>query len=113
MPTATGDATTTKTADTPSRRRYVGTGDSETSVGAHVDSAKDANMPRERPEISSTKTGHRLFEIEAKLLEEGRADIRAGHCISGSAADAWLADLDGDHELAIPGSDGGRVPPRS
>ena len=69
-------------------------------------------MPREGPEMSPPKTGRRQFDLEAKLLEEGRADIRAGRCISDSAADAWLAGLDGDRELAIPGSDGGRVSDR-
>lgn len=70
-------------------------------------------MPRQPPEFSHATTGLRRFEIEAKLLVEGRADIRTGRCITGSAADAWLAGLDGDHGLAIPGSNGGSVPERS
>ncbi len=46
---------------------------------------------------------------EAVLLEEGRADIRAGRCISGADVDAWLEGLDGDHELHVPGRQDGRL----
>jgi hypothetical protein len=40
---------------------------------------------------------------EAKLLEEGRDDLRAGRSISGAALDAWLEGLDGDQPMSVPG----------
>jgi len=38
---------------------------------------------------------------EAALLEEGRADLRAGRSLSGEALDAWLEDLDREEELPV------------
>lgn len=39
---------------------------------------------------------------EARLLQEGCEDTRAGRCISGTDVDAWLDGVDGDRELPVP-----------
>ena len=47
---------------------------------------------------------------EAELLAEGRADIRAGRCLSGDALDAWLDRLDKTQEFPpVPGRSSGRT----
>lgn len=38
---------------------------------------------------------------EAALLEEGRADLRAGRSLSGEALDVWLEDLDREEQLPV------------
>lgn len=53
-------------------------------------------MSRKVSKAADIYKGRRLFELEATLLDEGREDIRAGRCITGEAADAWLDGLDGD-----------------
>jgi hypothetical protein len=68
-------------------------------------------MSRQRNEAVDIDKGMRHFEVEAKLLDEGREDIRAGRCISGEAADAWIAGLDGAQDLPKIGLDSGRRPP--
>jgi hypothetical protein len=65
-------------------------------------------MPHHARDRSAPRANHRQFDVEAKLLEEGREDIRSGRCISGDAADEWLNGLDGDQELPIPGAPGNR-----
>jgi hypothetical protein len=52
-----------------------------------------------RPNISAEP---RRLDLEAKLIEEGREDIRSGRCVRGDAADALLDRLAGDQDLPIP-----------
>ena len=40
---------------------------------------------------------------EAELLDEGRADIRAGRSLSGEALDKWLEDLHPAQEAPATG----------
>lgn len=46
---------------------------------------------------------------ETALLEVGRADIRAGRCLSGDALEAWLEGL--GTALPTPDRFSGRTPP--
>ncbi len=58
-------------------------------------------MPRRAKEGSDSDLSKRQLDVEAKLLDEGRADIRAGRCVSGEGADEWLDGLDGDEPPAV------------
>jgi hypothetical protein len=63
--------------------------------------SKKVNVPSERSTLAARR--EKRLAREAALLEEGRADIREGRCISGEAADAWLDGLHGKEGLPIPG----------
>jgi hypothetical protein len=52
---------------------------------------------QETPAVREARLGY-----ERALLDEGRADLDAGRCLSGDALEAWLDAFAGDGELPSP-----------
>lgn len=65
------------------------------------------NSSHKEPAAAAARRKARLAR-EAELLEEGRADIRAGRCLSGDALETWLDRLDTAQEPSVPGRLSGR-----
>lgn len=68
-----------------------------------------ANSLRKDPAAEAARREARRAR-EAALLEEGRADIRAGRCLSGDDLEAWLDGVDAAQEPPIPVRRSGRAP---
>jgi hypothetical protein len=65
----------------------------------------DTNIALDRLPDASAEDDAAVFAREAAMLEEARAQARAGRVVDFDRVKAWIDSIGTDHELPVPYSD--------